>query len=77
LVVDNKQEVRVFFNFLQILLLFFLIQIAEAQQLIEICREYLVGLLMESKRKDLPKESVADQVLYLLFIYFIFIILLL
>lgn len=28
---------------------------AEAQQLIDICREYLVGLLMEMARKELPK----------------------
>lgn len=28
---------------------------AEAQQLIDICREYLVGLLMEIARKELPK----------------------
>ncbi|VDK27188.1 unnamed protein product [Gongylonema pulchrum] len=28
---------------------------AEAQQLIDICREYLVGLLMECARKELPK----------------------
>uniref|UniRef100_A0A0R3S0K2 Coatomer subunit alpha n=1 Tax=Elaeophora elaphi TaxID=1147741 RepID=A0A0R3S0K2_9BILA len=30
-------------------------QMAEAQQLINICREYLVGLLMEIARKELPK----------------------
>ncbi|VIO97225.1 coatomer alpha subunit, putative [Brugia malayi] len=30
-------------------------EMAEAQQLVDICREYLVGLLMEIARKDLPK----------------------
>ncbi|CAI4229923.1 unnamed protein product [Auanema sp. JU1783] len=32
-------------------------EVAEAEQLIEICREYLVGLLLESARKDLPKTD--------------------
>ncbi|XP_069119880.1 coatomer subunit alpha-like isoform X1 [Argopecten irradians] len=36
-------------------------EIAEAQQLIEICREYIVGLSMEQKRKDLPKATLEDQ----------------
>lgn len=36
-------------------------EISEAQQLIEICREYIVGLLMESKRKELPKATLEDQ----------------
>ncbi|CAD5111121.1 DgyrCDS461 [Dimorphilus gyrociliatus] len=36
-------------------------EIAEAQQLIEICREYIIGLTMEQARKDLPKTSVEDQ----------------
>ena len=36
-------------------------EIAEAQQLIEVCREYIVGLQMELHRKDLPKESIEDQ----------------
>jgi coatomer protein complex subunit alpha (xenin) len=36
-------------------------EIAEAQQLIEMCREYIVGLQMELHRKDLPKDSVEDQ----------------
>uniref|UniRef100_A0A914R8F4 Coatomer alpha subunit C-terminal domain-containing protein n=1 Tax=Parascaris equorum TaxID=6256 RepID=A0A914R8F4_PAREQ len=30
--------------------------VAEAQQLIDICREYLVGLLLETARKELPKD---------------------
>jgi coatomer protein complex subunit alpha (xenin) len=34
---------------------------AEAVQLKEICCNYLVGLMMESARKDAPKSSVADQ----------------
>ena len=36
-------------------------EIAEAQQLIEMCREYIVGLQMELYRKELPKESNEDQ----------------
>ncbi|XP_077985035.1 coatomer subunit alpha-like isoform X2 [Glandiceps talaboti] len=36
-------------------------EIAEAQQLIGICREYIVGLTMEIKRKELPKSSLEDQ----------------
>ncbi|TKR92815.1 hypothetical protein L596_007393 [Steinernema carpocapsae] len=35
-------------------------EVAEAQQLIEICREYLVGLLLETARKELPKATVED-----------------
>jgi coatomer protein complex subunit alpha (xenin) len=36
-------------------------EIAEAQQLVEVCREYIVGLQMELYRKELPKESLEDQ----------------
>jgi coatomer protein complex subunit alpha (xenin) len=36
-------------------------EIAEAQQLVEVCREYIVGLQMELFRKDSPKDSVEDQ----------------
>ncbi len=36
--------------------------VAEAQNLIEICREYIVGLQMEIHRKDLPKEAIEDQI---------------
>ena len=35
--------------------------IAEAQQLIQICREYILGLKMETERKSLPKASLAEQ----------------
>ncbi|CAH1774502.1 unnamed protein product [Owenia fusiformis] len=35
-------------------------EIAEAQQLLEICREYIVGLSMEAKRKELPKGSIEE-----------------
>ncbi|KIH62764.1 WD domain, G-beta repeat protein [Ancylostoma duodenale] len=35
-------------------------EVAEAEQLIEICRNYLVGLLMECARKEIPKTSPAD-----------------
>merc|ERR1712117_445010 len=33
----------------------------EAQQLFNICTNYLVGLMMESARKEAPKATVADQ----------------
>jgi len=36
-------------------------EIAEAQQLIEVCREYIVGLQMELFRKESPKETIEDQ----------------
>ena len=36
-------------------------EITEAKQLLEICREYVVGLVMEIDRKGLPKESLDDQ----------------
>jgi coatomer protein complex subunit alpha (xenin) len=35
--------------------------IFQAQQLIEICREYIVGLTMEQSRKELPKATLDDQ----------------
>ena len=34
----------------------------EAQQLLNICNNYLVGLAMETKRKELPKSTVEEQV---------------
>ncbi|XP_052228436.1 coatomer subunit alpha-like [Dreissena polymorpha] len=36
-------------------------EISEAQQLVEICREYIVGLTMEMARKDMPKDSLQEQ----------------
>lgn len=33
----------------------------QAQQLITICREYIVGLSMEIERKKLPKETLEQQ----------------
>lgn len=36
-------------------------EIAEAQQLITICREYIVGLSMETERKRLPKDTLEQQ----------------
>ncbi|KAJ8876168.1 hypothetical protein PR048_024077 [Dryococelus australis] len=36
-------------------------EISEAQQLLQICREYILGLNMESARKDLPKTSLEEQ----------------
>ncbi|ETN71049.1 WD domain, G-beta repeat protein [Necator americanus] len=35
-------------------------EVAEAEQLVEICRNYLVGLLMECARKEIPKTSPAE-----------------
>lgn len=35
--------------------------IAEAQQLIQICREYILGLKMETERKSLPRATLAEQ----------------
>jgi len=36
-------------------------EIAEAQELVSVCREYVLGLQMELYRKDLPKEGLDDQ----------------
>lgn len=36
-------------------------EISEVQELIVVCREYLVGLKMESVRKELPKNTLEDQ----------------
>ncbi|KAF6212403.1 hypothetical protein GE061_012925 [Apolygus lucorum] len=36
-------------------------QISEAQQLLQICREYIVGLQMETSRKELPKATIEEQ----------------
>ena len=36
-------------------------EIAEAQQLLNICREYIVGLQMETHRKTLPKGTLEEQ----------------
>lgn len=38
-----------------------LLQPLQAQQLITICREYIVGLCMEIERKKLPKETLDQQ----------------
>lgn len=35
--------------------------IAEAQQLLSICREYVVGLALETARKEAPKENLEQQ----------------
>lgn len=35
--------------------------IAEAQQLIQICREYILGLKMETERKNMSKNTLAEQ----------------
>jgi len=35
--------------------------ISEAQELIGICKEYIVGLQMEVLRKDMPKETLDEQ----------------
>lgn len=39
----------------------FLCPLLQAQQLITICREYIVGLCMEIERKKLPKETLEQQ----------------
>eukprot|EP00123_Amoebidium_parasiticum_P013063 comp21742_c0_seq1/m.30782 comp21742_c0_seq1/g.30782 ORF comp21742_c0_seq1/g.30782 comp21742_c0_seq1/m.30782 type:complete len:1239 (-) comp21742_c0_seq1:244-3960(-) len=36
-------------------------ELTDAQQLLSICREYIVGLNLELTRKDLPKEAIEDQ----------------
>jgi len=36
-------------------------EIAEATQLLEICREYVLGLSMEVQRKELPKTTLEQQ----------------
>uniref|UniRef100_A0A8C7Z4R3 Coatomer subunit alpha n=2 Tax=Percomorphaceae TaxID=1489872 RepID=A0A8C7Z4R3_9TELE len=36
-------------------------EITEAQQLITICKEYIVGLTMETERKKLPKDTLEQQ----------------
>ncbi|KFM76440.1 Coatomer subunit alpha, partial [Stegodyphus mimosarum] len=36
-------------------------EISEAQQLLEICREYILGLSLELERKSLPKDSLDQQ----------------
>ncbi|KAJ6225704.1 hypothetical protein RDWZM_004249 [Blomia tropicalis] len=36
-------------------------EIIEAKQLMEICREYVLGLVMEIDRKQMAKESIEDQ----------------
>lgn len=33
----------------------------QAQQLITICKEYIVGLTMETERKKLPKDTLEQQ----------------
>lgn len=33
----------------------------QAQQLLTICKEYIVGLTMEVERKKLPKETLEQQ----------------
>lgn len=43
------------------LLFDWLASLFQAQQLITICREYIVGLTMETERKKLPKDSLEEQ----------------
>lgn len=35
--------------------------VTEAQKIIRICKEYIIGLKMETLRKELPKDSVEDK----------------
>jgi coatomer subunit alpha len=59
LVVDSKQEVPTP-QYLPLTIKSKFPQVMEAQQLMQICREYLVGLLLETARKELPRESMDD-----------------
>ncbi|XP_031557525.1 coatomer subunit alpha-like isoform X1 [Actinia tenebrosa] len=36
-------------------------EVSEAQQLLGICREYILGLQMETKRKTMPKSNLEEQ----------------
>lgn len=36
-------------------------EVTEAKHLIEVCREYILGLSMEQDRKALPKDTIEDQ----------------
>ncbi|KAI1280548.1 Coatomer subunit alpha [Halotydeus destructor] len=36
--------------------------VSEAQQLLDICREYVLGLILEVERKGMPKESLEQQI---------------
>jgi len=36
-------------------------EVEEAQKMIEVCREYLIGLTMEASRKALPKDNLEDM----------------
>ena len=51
-------------------------EISEAQQLLGICREYIVGLQMEVKRKELPKARQNLLLLQLMSMLLLFIIVL-
>lgn len=42
-------------------LVLFGIFVSQAQQLITICKEYIVGLAMEIERKKLPKDTLEEQ----------------
>lgn len=42
-------------------LVLFGIFVSQAQQLITICKEYIVGLTMEIERKKLPKDTLEEQ----------------
>lgn len=46
---------------MQCSLVSYLLFVFQAQQLITICREYIVGLTMEIERKKLPKDTLEDQ----------------
>lgn len=38
-----------------------MLDVFQAQQLLTICKEYIVGLTMEVERKKLPKETLEEQ----------------
>lgn len=73
LVVDNKQEIaevcdgrNCYSTFSTALdqfciMIFYTTLSLQAQQLITICKEYIIGLTMETERKKLPKDSLDQQ----------------
>jgi coatomer subunit alpha len=53
------------FRFILLTIPFLLLEnaddIGEAKQLLEFCREYILGLMLESERKAMPKETLEQQ----------------
>ncbi|KAJ1346487.1 hypothetical protein KIN20_001277 [Parelaphostrongylus tenuis] len=57
---DAIEKLRRILLFVPLLVVASKQEVAEAEQLIEICRNYLVGLVMECARKEIPKSSPAE-----------------